>query len=124
MLRELHWLPVKHQIKFKLLVLTFKALNSQGLAYLQDCLPQYTPRRALCSGDKNLLVIPGLRDSLLSPARAFCALAPTCWNSLPDDIWICCLFAVHVRQRYSIKHLVEDNNGYMVWHSSPPLLIC
>ena len=35
-LRELHWLPVKERIDFKILLLTFKALNNMAPAYLKD----------------------------------------------------------------------------------------
>ena len=37
-LRELHWLPVKERIDFKILLLTFKALNNMAPAYLKDTL--------------------------------------------------------------------------------------
>ena len=38
LLRELHWLPVKERIEFKVLLLTFKALNDMAPEYLKDML--------------------------------------------------------------------------------------
>ena len=35
-LKELHWLPVRYRIHFKLLLLTFKALNGMAPAYISD----------------------------------------------------------------------------------------
>ena len=35
-LKDLHWLPVRFRAQFKVLVLTFKALNSLGPAYLKE----------------------------------------------------------------------------------------
>ena len=42
-LRDLHWLPVDKHILFKLLCLTYKALNAQAPPYLADLLKAYTP---------------------------------------------------------------------------------
>ena len=35
---NLHWLPVSHRIKFKLLLLTFKALHNMSPVYIRDLL--------------------------------------------------------------------------------------
>lgn len=37
--RELHWLPMEQRIRFKMLVVTFKALDGQGPVHLWDHLP-------------------------------------------------------------------------------------
>ena len=37
-LKELHWIPVDQRIEFKILVLTFKALNGTTPKYLRDLL--------------------------------------------------------------------------------------
>ena len=54
-LRELHWLPVKQRIIFKILLFTYKALNVLAPQYISDFLVQYIPPRALRSSDKKLL---------------------------------------------------------------------
>ena len=40
---ELHWLPVRQQIKYKILLLTYKALNGMAPKYIADLLQPYTP---------------------------------------------------------------------------------
>ena len=56
LLKELHWLPIEQQIKFKILLITFKALNKQAPNYITDLLRPYKPSRSLCSSTKNLLM--------------------------------------------------------------------
>lgn len=48
-LANLHWLPVKYRIDFKILVLTFKVLNNKAPSYLNELLNIYDPQRALRS---------------------------------------------------------------------------
>ena len=83
-LRQLHWLPVEFRIRFKVLVLTFKALSGFGPAYLRDRLSLYVPWRSLRSANKYLLVVPGPKEARLAStrARAFSVLAPAWWNAL------------------------------------------
>ena len=54
-LRSLHWLPIRERIVFKLLLLTYKALNGQAPS---DLLTKYKPSRNLWSGTKYLLTVP------------------------------------------------------------------
>ncbi|KAF7253695.1 hypothetical protein EYD10_00878 [Varanus komodoensis] len=44
-LRQLHWLPIQVRAQFKVLVMTYKALNSLGPGYLKERLHPYTPAR-------------------------------------------------------------------------------
>ena len=56
-LRRLHWLPVRQRITYKILLLTYKALNGMPpKKYIADLLQHYTPTRQLRSSAKNLLV--------------------------------------------------------------------
>ena len=86
-LQQLHWLPVEFRIKFKVLVLTFKAIHGSGPAYLRDRLPLYSPQRTLRSSDANLLEIPNHQTIRLTSTRkkAFSALAPSWWNELSTE---------------------------------------
>ena len=59
-LQELHWLPVKSRISFKILLLTFQCLHNMAPSYLQELLKKYTPARNLRSSQKNLLECPSL----------------------------------------------------------------
>ncbi len=44
-LSTLHWLPIKHRIYFKILLITYKALNGLAPQYLSDLLLHYTTAR-------------------------------------------------------------------------------
>src|SRR4029434_9379402 len=54
----LHWLPVKSRIDFKVLLLTYKALNDLAPNYLKELVVPYCPPRPLRSQSAGLLVIP------------------------------------------------------------------
>ena len=51
---NLHWLPVNQHIIFKILCITYKALNNLAPLYICDLLTSYTPSRQLCSSSKTL----------------------------------------------------------------------
>ena len=57
-LKDLHWLPVRERINFKLLLLTWKAINGLAPSYISNLLVPYKPVRALRSSDKHLLTVP------------------------------------------------------------------
>ena len=84
-LASLHRLPVKSRIEFKVLLLTYKALNDQAPSYLKDLLVPYHPTRTLRSQDADLLVVPKICKSRLG-ARAFSYQAPLLWNHLPLSV--------------------------------------
>ena len=48
-LRQLHWLPVRKRIVFKIILLTFKIIHGLAPQYLSDFLPIYKPTRSLRS---------------------------------------------------------------------------
>ena len=83
---ELHWLPVRQRIQFKILLLTWKSLNGLAPSYISQLLTPYVPTRTLRSSDK-LLKIPKTFSSYGD--RAFSSCAPKLWNSLPMDIRSC-----------------------------------
>ena len=81
-LKRLHWLPVNQRINYKILLLTYKALNGQAPSYSTELLEPYTPARNLRSSCRNLLKI-SLVKLLSYGHRCFTFAAPTLWNSLP-----------------------------------------
>ena len=85
---DLHWLPVHLRIQYKLLLLTYRAVNGLAPAYITELLDLYKPSRSgLRSTSKNLLV---MKKSYRSWGdRAFTIAAPRLWNSLPDHIRAC-----------------------------------
>ena len=84
-LKELHWLPVKSRIEFKILILTFKAYQEIGPKYLTDSLIKHTPSSSLRSTNKELLMVPKYNLETYGK-RAFSVIAPTLWNNLLVDI--------------------------------------
>ncbi len=46
-LQSLHWLPIKFHISYKILLLTYKALNGLAPAYLTSLLLRYNPTAPL-----------------------------------------------------------------------------
>ena len=84
-LKELHWLPIEQQITFKVLLLTFKALNNLAPPYLSQLIVPYNPTRNLRSAGKHLLEVPNVRLKSYGD-RAFSVAAPKHWNEIPLDI--------------------------------------
>ena len=84
-LPQLHWLPVKYRIEYKILVIVFRALHDRMTTYFASLIPPYVPCRALRSADRALLVVP--RYILVRYGRrSFSRTGPTLWNALPEDL--------------------------------------
>uniref|UniRef100_A0A8C6L998 Reverse transcriptase domain-containing protein n=1 Tax=Nothobranchius furzeri TaxID=105023 RepID=A0A8C6L998_NOTFU len=81
-LASLHWLPVKFRIDFKILLLTYKALNNQAPSYISNLIVPYVPNRALRSQTAGLLVVPRI-SKIRMGGRSFSYQAPLLWNQLP-----------------------------------------
>ena len=64
-LKNLHWLPVKLRITFKILLLTYKILNGQSPSYLTSLISSYKPVRSLRSSDLLLLQVPNVMTAAL-----------------------------------------------------------
>ena len=70
MLASLHWLPVKANADFKVLLLIYKALHGLAPTYLSDLVLLYIPTRTLWSQDTGLLIVPKMSKQT-SGGRAF-----------------------------------------------------
>ncbi|XP_064193956.1 uncharacterized protein LOC135256012 [Anguilla rostrata] len=84
LLTTLHWLPVMARIKFKTLVLAFKAARGSAPPYLRQLIRPYTPARPLRSAATCRLVPAPARTSTRS--RLLSVLAPRWWNDLPVQV--------------------------------------
>ncbi|XP_064197248.1 uncharacterized protein LOC135257969 [Anguilla rostrata] len=84
-LQDLHWLPVKQRIEFKILLTTYKALNNLAPPYLSDLLHHHVPSRSLRASNANLLQTPRTKRRTWGD-RAFSVAAPSLWNTLPNHI--------------------------------------
>ena len=85
-LHDLHWLPIRHRITYKIALLTFKSLHGMSPEYITDLIPQYKPVRSLRSSSQLLLKHPGICKTITYGSRSFSAAAPTIWNALPIAI--------------------------------------
>jgi len=86
-LRDLHWLPVRRRIDFKMATLVYKCLHGLAPPYLaDDCIRVSTlpGRRHLRSADSCKLFVP--QSSTNYGARSFAVYGPNIWNSLPDEL--------------------------------------
>ena len=84
-LQELHWLPIKSRIKFKLLTMVFRCIQGSAPVYLQEIIKSYKPKRNLRSDSKHLLNQIRVRTKQFGD-RAFAKTAPELWNSLPQSL--------------------------------------
>jgi len=85
-LRQLHWLPVRQRVQFKLAVLVFKAPHGQAPQCLtDDCqLVAAAGRSQLRSSDAVTCLVPRTRTCLGD--RAFGVAGPRLWNTLPFSL--------------------------------------
>ena len=99
-MRDLHWLPIRARINFKVLLLTFKALHGLAPQYLQSLLSAKTSRYNLRGSNTLLLTMPSVKSKATLGDRAFAITAPSLWNSLPSELRsITCLtsFKAHLK---------------------------
>jgi hypothetical protein len=82
---NLHWLPVRYRIDFKILTLTYKCLHSEAPQYLSDLLQIKELPRVLRSSTAPSLVVPAPGTTHYKD-RAFSSAAPVLWNKLPAEI--------------------------------------
>ena len=82
---DLHWLPVRQRIQYKLGTLVFKCLRRMAPSYLADmCTPvsSTTGRQHLRSAARHDLTIPRSRLARYG-SRSLATSGPSTWNSLP-----------------------------------------
>ena len=80
-LEQLHWLPVKQRIQYKILLLTWKIVHKMAPVYMEELLNLYIPQRSLRSSCQGLFNVPKTRVQYGD--RAFSVAAPVLWNALP-----------------------------------------
>ena len=86
-LYELHWLPVKFRINFKLLFITFKALYGMALNYIADLLNiKKKGNYSLRSNDSIMLEYPKEKSLRSFGDSSFSVAVTKLWNELPEDI--------------------------------------
>ena len=82
---DLHFLPVRARVEFKICLLIFKAINCGQPHYLSDLLRPYAPESNVNLRSSGRLNEP-MFSSSTSSERCFEYYAPRLYNKLPDDI--------------------------------------
>ena len=82
---ELHWLPVKFRIMYKILLLTYKCLHGLAPDYLAELIQEYKPSRNLRSSSKINLVAASV-STVSYGQRSFNYAAPDLLYTLPFHI--------------------------------------
>ena len=87
---QLHWLPIRQRIEFKIAVFVHNAVHSRGPTYIScTCNPvrEVGARAHLRSAVRGDLTVPWIKVRRFGP-RSFRVSGPVVWNSLPEDIRI------------------------------------
>ena len=85
---QLHWLPIRQRIIFKIATFVRNSLHGRGLIYLsRSCIPISVigVRAHLRSAARGHLATPRTRTRRFGP-KSFRVSGPAVWNSLPEDI--------------------------------------
>lgn len=84
-LKDLHWLPIKIRIDFKILLMTYKCVNAIAPEYLCNLVTKKKCPRPLRSEKLELLNVPATRLKTYGD-RSFQYAAAVEWNKLPLDV--------------------------------------
>ena len=85
-LTELHWLPIKYRIEFKILLLIFKAVHGLAPGYVTSLIEQRRLRPGLRSSGTGITLHVPITHLRGYGDRAFSSIAPRLWNSLPSSL--------------------------------------
>ena len=83
-MRDLHWLPVRACINFKVLLLMLKALHGLAPQYLQSIISVKTSCYNLRGSNTLLLAMPSVKSKATLGDQAFAIAVLSLWNSLPS----------------------------------------
>jgi len=86
-LRDLHWLPVRQRIEYKVACITWQCVYGQAPMYLQELITPYEPPRDLRSASEVILQVSMPRTE--TGRRAFRFAASDIWNKLPAPLRNC-----------------------------------
>jgi len=87
---DLHWLPIRQRVMYKLCTIVYKCLHAAAPPYLSElCIPVSTSagRHFLRSATYGDLLVPRTSTSTYGP-RSFAVSGPSVWNKLPATLRI------------------------------------
>ena len=86
-LRDLHWLPIKLRMQYKILLITFKALHNLTPSYVKELITlKRSTKYTLRSDNSLLLSVPATRSFKTLGDRTFSYSSPYFWKRLPNYI--------------------------------------
>ena len=83
-LQQLHWLPIKQRIDYKVATIVWKCIHGEAPTYLSEMISEYVPPRNLRSESERRLSEWVPRTTL--GKRSFRHAAPCVWNKLPTAL--------------------------------------
>ena len=84
-LQQLHWLPVRSRIRYKVLLICHKTIHGSAPAYMNEFIEVYTPGRDLRSQNEVLVQVSNSRTTIYGQRRMD-VVAAKWWNELPRDL--------------------------------------
>ena len=87
-LYQLHWLPISVRIKFKVILIRFKAIHGLVPYYMQNLIEVKETSSYNFRSNDELFLAPQTFKSKKISDRAFQMAAPTLWNKLPSALRI------------------------------------
>ena len=84
-LMDLHWLPIRQRIDYKILILTYKCLHGMAPQYLSDLLHLQNRSRSTRSSHETVFIIPKTRTVKYGD-RSFEFAAANLWKDLPSKV--------------------------------------
>ena len=89
LLINLHWLPIKQRVTYKIALTVFKCLHVDNFqSYLKELVTLYEPSRSLRSGSQFKLDKPFKKLETFGK-KSFHHAAPEVWNALPLELRSC-----------------------------------
>ena len=79
---NLHWLPVRNRIEYKILTHVYRLVHGLSPGYLSEMLPAYSPGRQLRSAN-GMFLQTRVSKTVTYGDKSFRTAAPKMWNSLP-----------------------------------------
>ena len=87
LLKNLHWLPIKQRIHYKIFLLTYKTLKNQQPTYLHNSLS--FPSNSVSTRSSDSLALSILFDQWSLDKKAISVTGSRLWNSLTPDTLLC-----------------------------------
>ena len=87
LLRELHWLPIRQRINFKIISFAFKAIHGIAAPYISELISIKAQSAYSLRSANGILLSPCIIKTRKTLGdRAFQVAAPQLWNALPLEL--------------------------------------